>query len=203
MKNNENEGEKQHNKRLVWILWGKLIYSIYTWDPSWGAWRWILTWPPSVLQFPSSGLFSPLSERWFHSSVWSWHLNSAEGTSCLKSRTPRMCFRILKISSNIFWRNAVVLHPFWGWRRGVTASPVSCGEAVGWWHGGLQAAAGAPSGHPASHRCPSPASSWTSPFPVSSQSAPPVPSPHPAEVKYRKQHKLFPRYFKHVQKQQL
>lgn len=64
----------------------KLIYSIYTWDPSWGTWRWILTWPPSVLQSLSSGLFSPLSERWFHSSVWSWHLNSAEGISCLKSR---------------------------------------------------------------------------------------------------------------------
>lgn len=73
----------------------------------------------------------------------------------------------------------------------LTASPATCGVAVGWWRGGPQAAAGAPSGRPASHICPSPASSWTSPSPVSSQSAPPAPSPHPAAVKYRNSHKLF------------
>lgn len=43
----------------------------------------VLTWTPSALQSPSSGLFSPPSGRWFHSSVWSWHLNSAEETSRL------------------------------------------------------------------------------------------------------------------------
>lgn len=71
--------EKQHNKRLVWIPRRKSIYSR-------GTLRRVLTWPPSVLQSPSSGLFSPPCERWFHSSVWSWHLNSAEETSCLRRR---------------------------------------------------------------------------------------------------------------------
>lgn len=73
----------------------------------------------------------------------------------------------------------------------ITASPATCGVAVGWWRGGPQAAAGAPSARPASHICPSPASSWTSPSPVSCQSAPPTPSPHPAAVKYGSIHNLF------------
>lgn len=77
------EKKKKHSQRSVWTL-KKLMNSIYSWDPWWGRWRWVLTWPPSVSQSPSSGWFSPPSERWFHSSVWSWHLNSAEKTSeCL------------------------------------------------------------------------------------------------------------------------
>lgn len=61
------------------------------------------------------------------------------------------------------------------------ASPVTCGQAVGWWHEGLPAAVWAPPERPASHRYLSPASSWTAPSPASSRSAPPAPSPHPAQ----------------------
>lgn len=69
----------------------------------------------------------------------------------------------------------------WGYGSGNAASPVTCGWAVGWWHGGLPAAVGAPRERPASHRCLSPASSWTAPSPASSRSAPPAPSPRPAQ----------------------
>lgn len=62
------EGEKQDNKFAKTL---KILLE-YASQP----WRSALTCSPSVLQSPSSGLFSPPGERWLHSSVWSWHLHS-------------------------------------------------------------------------------------------------------------------------------